>query len=180
MSFNQGPGPLFSKHQDVLPPRLGKFWTHEIWIYISLFSLKYVYQKSCNNASGTCPSATLFSILNLSIVVTKICHDSCKCKDYNPSHKCRFLSQWRHNELDSVSNHLDGLLNRLFRHWSKKTSKLRVTGLCAGNSPMTGQFPAQKASDAENISIWWRHHVQSNLTDITCRTSSLYIYHDTI
>ena len=39
----------------------------------------------------------------------------------------------------------------------KKTSKLRYTGLCAGNSPGTGEFPAQKASNAENVSIWWRH-----------------------
>ena len=36
--------------------------------------------------------------------------------------------------------------------------KLRVTGLCAGNSPVTGEFPAQSASNAENVSIWWRHH----------------------
>ena len=41
----------------------------------------------------------------------------------------------------------------------KETSKLRVTGLCAGNSPMTGEFPTQMASNAENVSIWWRHHV---------------------
>ena len=40
----------------------------------------------------------------------------------------------------------------------KKTSKLRVTGLCAGNSPETGEFPAQMASNAENVSIWWCHH----------------------
>ena len=40
----------------------------------------------------------------------------------------------------------------------KKTSKLRVTGLCEGNSPGTGEFPAQMASYAENVSIWWRHH----------------------
>ena len=33
---------------------------------------------------------------------------------------------------------------------SKKTSKLRVTGLCAGNSPVAGEFPAQMASNAEN------------------------------
>ena len=37
-------------------------------------------------------------------------------------------------------------------------SKLRVTGLCEGNSPGTGEFPAQMASNAENVSIWWRHH----------------------
>ena len=41
---------------------------------------------------------------------------------------------------------------------SKKTSKLCSTGLCAGNSPETGEFPAQMASNAENVSIWWRHH----------------------
>ena len=40
----------------------------------------------------------------------------------------------------------------------KKTSKLRVTGLCEGNSPVTSEFPAQSASN-ENVSIWWRHHV---------------------
>ena len=45
--------------------------------------------------------------------------------------------QWRHNDHDGVSNHQPHgcLLNRLFRRRSKKTSKLRVTGLCAGNSP---------------------------------------------
>ena len=40
----------------------------------------------------------------------------------------------------------------------RKTSKLRVTGLCAGNSSVTGEFPAQMASNEENVSIWWRHH----------------------
>ena len=40
----------------------------------------------------------------------------------------------------------------------KETSKLRVTGLCEGNSPMTGEFPAQTAINAVNVSIWWRHH----------------------
>ena len=68
--------------------------------------------------------------------------------------------QWRHNGPDSVSNHQPHycLLNRLFGPRSKKTSKLRVTGLCAWNSPGTGEFPAQMASYAENVSIWWRHH----------------------
>ena len=35
----------------------------------------------------------------------------------------------------------------------KKISKLHVTGLCVGNSPGTGEFPAQRASYAENISM---------------------------
>ena len=68
--------------------------------------------------------------------------------------------RWRHNDHAGVSNHQPHgcLLNRLFRRKSKKTSKLRVTGLCAGNSSGTGEFPAQMASYAENVSIWWRHH----------------------
>ena len=66
----------------------------------------------------------------------------------------------RHNEHDGVSNHQpnDCLLNPLFRRISKKASNLRVTGLCAGNSPVTGEFPAQRASNAEKASIWWRHY----------------------
>ena len=43
------------------------------------------------------------------------------------------------------------------RRRPKKTSKLRVTGLCARNSPGTSKFPAQRVSNAENVSIWWRH-----------------------
>ena len=44
---------------------------------------------------------------------------------------------WRHNDHDGVSNHQphDCLPNGLFRHKSKKTSKLRITGLCMGSSP---------------------------------------------
>ena len=45
-----------------------------------------------------------------------------------------------------------------FRNRSKKTSKRCATGLCARNSPVTGELPAQTASNAENVSIWWRHH----------------------
>ena len=68
--------------------------------------------------------------------------------------------QWRHNELGDVSNHQphDCLLSRLFRPRSKKSSKLRFTGLCEGNSPETGEIPAQRPSNAENVFIWWRHH----------------------
>ena len=68
---------------------------------------------------------------------------------------------WRHNGSDSVPNHQphDCLLNRLFRQRWKRTSKLRITGLCAGNSPVTGEFPSQRASNVENVSIWWRHHI---------------------
>ena len=78
-----------------------------------------------------------------------------------------FLLQWRHNERDCVSNQwrLDCLLNRSLSHRSKQTSKLRVTGLCEGKPPATGGFLSHTASNAENVSIWWRHHV-INISDI--------------
>ena len=76
-----------------------------------------------------------------------------KSNKMNTLHLC-------HNGRSGVSNHQprDSLLNRLFRRRSKKISKLRVTGLYEGNSPGTGEFPAQRPSNAENVSIWWRHH----------------------
>ena len=74
--------------------------------------------------------------------------------------------QWRRNDHDGVSNHQPHgcLLNRLFRRRSKKTSRLRVTGLWGGGGgggfTVTGHrwIPRKRASDAENVSIWWRHH----------------------
>ena len=76
------------------------------------------------------------------------------------SGKMMITLQCRHKERNGVSNHQpqDYLFNRLFRRRSKKTSKLRVTGLCEGNWPVSGEFPAQMTSKAENASICWRHH----------------------
>ena len=70
------------------------------------------------------------------------------CKAH-PSYKLSL--QWRHKEHDGVTNHQphDCLLNRLFKAQIKEASKLRVTGLCAGNSPVTSEFPAQIVSSAE-------------------------------
>ena len=75
---------------------------------------------------------------------------------------CFRALQWGHNGRDGVSNHQprDFFFNRLFRRRSKKTSKLRVIGHCARNSPVTGESPAQLASYTENASAWWRHHGQ--------------------
>ena len=57
-----------------------------------------------------------------------------------------------------ITSLTDCLHSQLFRRRSKKTTKLSVTGLCAANSPVTGEFPIQMASNAENVSISWRHH----------------------
>ena len=74
---------------------------------------------------------------------------------YIPGMKC---SQKSYSVLVSITVTFDCLLNRLFMPRSKKTSKPHVTGLCVGNSSVSGEFHAQMASCAENVSIWWRHH----------------------
>ena len=68
--------------------------------------------------------------------------------------------QWRHDECNGALNHrlIDCFFNRSFRRRSKKTSKLSVTCLCEGNSPVPSEISAQRANTAENVSIWWRHH----------------------
>ena len=62
---------------------------------------------------------------------------------------------------------LNCLLNRLFRRRSQKAPTPRATGLCGGNSPVIGEFPTQNDSNAENVSIWWRHVVARRFQAIT-------------
>ena len=77
---------------------------------------------------------------------------------------------WRHNDHDGVSNPPPHgcLLNRLFRRRSKKTSKLRVTGLCVGNSPGPVNSPhkgpvTRKKFPFNDVIMWssdsWRHQI---------------------
>ena len=125
----------------ILEPRIQTDCSHFIHITIHLRN----YSTSNNACIGNF-CACVFGCLYWSLIFS------------------RATLRWRHNGFDSVSNHQPHhcLLNRLFRRRSKETSKLRVTGLCAENSPGTGEFSAQMASNAESVSIWWRHH---DLTD---------------
>ena len=102
--------------------------------------------------------------------------------------------QWRHYDVtligmmgwfwrDGVSNHHVSnhqphgcLLNRLSRCRSKKTSSGRVAGICEGNSPVTGEFPAQRVSNAENDSIWWRRHATDSVHQDKMHRRQIYIY----
>ena len=68
--------------------------------------------------------------------------------------------QWRHNDSECVSIAGASIVYSFVcsgEDW-KETSKLRVTGLCEGNSPVSGEFPSKRASNAENDFTWWRHN----------------------
>ena len=118
---------------------------------------------------------SIFFINQLYFCAWNLCHlgqvHVVRCMLHHVSYQSRVLRyislgelflplRWRHHERDGFSNHQphDCLPTRLFRRRSKITSKLRVTALCVGNSLVTGEFPAQKASIAENVPIWRLHH----------------------
>ena len=80
---------------------------------------------------------------------------------------------WYHDILDCISHCNDVIMSAMAsqitsltiiystvysKSRSKETSKPHVTGICAGDSPLAGELPAQMASNEEYVSIWWRHH----------------------
>ena len=89
--------------------------------------------------------------------------------------------KWRHNGGDGVSNHQSNhcLLYRLFRRRSKKTSKLRVTSLCAGNLTVIGEFPAQKPITLKMFPFDDIIMLCYGISQLIWRTVSLvYLYYD--
>ena len=130
------------------------------WISIGSEVLwpSYVIWGSSN---GFCFSLVYFNSIVIHIIIYNTMWNEIVL--ITPVCVCTF--QWRHNGNNGVLNHQphDCLLNCLFRRRSKKTPKLRVTGICEGKSSVTGEFLAQRASNAENVSIWWRHHTNGLL-----------------
>ena len=70
--------------------------------------------------------------------------------------------QWRHKERDCFSNHrrLNCLLNSLSRR-IEENIKAQLHWSLWGDLPVTDGFPSQRASNRQNVSIWWRHHVHA-------------------
>ena len=82
-----------------------------------------------------------------------------------PSHSHARLNtlQWRHNLSDGVSNHIVSIVySTVCLDSDQRNHQGSATlAICEGNSPVTGEFPLQRASNVENASIWWRHHEPS-------------------
>ena len=83
-------------------------------------------------------------------------------------------SQWRHNERDRVASQITSLTIVYSTVYSgvdqRKHQRSALLAFVRRIHPsVTGEFPAQKASNAENISIWWRHHIYdlANLTNVS-------------
>ena len=104
----------------------------------------------CHCNKQKCTKENIDAIRQISIYVTFNMNIQC----INTSLRCC------HNEYDGVSNHQTHhcLLSRLFRRRSKKTPKLRVTGLCVGNSPVNSPHKGlvtRKTCPFDDVIMWW-------------------------
>ena len=111
------------------------------------------------------------------------CGGSVRCLGVCAAGCAESALQWRHNELDNVSNHQspECLLNRLFKAQIKGNLKTPRHWPLWGEFTETGKFPAHSASNAENVSIWLRHHGFCQTKLIIARfwylTMSIHINH---
>ena len=72
------------------------------------------------------------------------------------SYGITLTSQWAWLRLKSPASRL--FTQPFVQTQIKKIPATRHWGFCEWNSPLTSEFSTQRASDAENVSIWWRHH----------------------
>ena len=122
-------------YQDLLPPN--KFGPSDAYMRLQTVPSSVQVKPFCLFGA-----TTVLVYCHLDLQVTKML--SSKYRSFCFSRGMLLCTiKLRHNERDGISNHQPHgcLLKRLFRRRSRKTSKLRVTGLFAGNSPVTGEFP---------------------------------------
>ena len=110
----------------------------DIYIYILPINTYSPNKRSCygTKRSRLCKSCWKHKIWHTFILILSMIQQ--RGPNWLPTHFLRNWSlHWRHNYHDGVSNQQPHgcLLSCLFSRRSKKTSKLRVTGLCVGNSP---------------------------------------------
>ena len=122
-------------------------------MFIALFSFKLVPYKS--------PYTHLYllnhcaNLYTVTMVLWGKFHNCNECYGQYTSvlnNKTKQNTRYRDVIMSAVVSQIttrDCLFNRLFRRRPKKFNS--VTGLCQGNSPMTGEFPAQRAINAENV-----------------------------
>ena len=84
------------------------------------------------------------------------------CKAYQESHKPFTFCHYADVIMRAMASQITGVsivYSTVCSGASKKITKAPRHWLCEGCSPVTGGFPSQRASNAENVPVWWRHHV---------------------
>ena len=91
------------------------------------------------------------------LMITSLALVQCQCNNHvNPTYLLSNMRNFNYSDvlMSAMAFQFTSLTivySNVYAGRSKKTWSLRVTGLCEGNSPVT--------ANAENVSIWWLHHV---------------------
>ena len=80
------------------------------------------------------------------------------CLNFNDSSIA--MTSRKHHVVSNPPPIIRRFIKQLIRTHIKELSKPALLALCEGSLPMTCEFPAQRASNAEEASIWWwlRHY----------------------
>ena len=73
------------------------------------------------------------------------------------SNCCRVICHHLEHSVVNIASHKSHYTTQILRSGHETSTFIEISG----GWPGTGEFPAQMASNAENVSIWWRHHVLS-------------------
>ena len=131
--------------------------------------LKFVYRHLLALYNATPPAIYLLDCTFLNVMYkgttlhTSWATDNARCitklvwdlPSWYPLFRFPFQCRTHIKLWNDVIMHLKSPASRLF---TQPFIQVAVSGHCAGNSLVTGEFPAQKASNVENVSIRWRHH----------------------
>ena len=154
---------MFAKYVNVFSFQWRSMWKVSSWVFLDC--MRQIYP----NFSQWCYIGWFLAVCNLKFIIRLQYHISIigHCSndlgnDLAPNLNrddtvCRriYETPYRHyndvimSAMTSQTTSLTIVYSTLFRRRSKKTSKLRVTALCEGNSPLTGEFPTQRAGNAE-------------------------------
>ena len=103
-----------------------------------------------------------------SVIIFKPRHvRSCQCSAqlwFDPARRycmCIVIIHYSHVIRSKMASQITGIsvvYSTVSSGVDQRKHQSSVSLACVRNSPMTGEFPTQRASDAQNVSISWRHH----------------------
>ena len=132
-------------------------WYVHAYIYIYKFMLLHCSVGECTlwNFAVNLLSAKI--LIRWKYVESNLDHVKCQISGMDSiNHYVDVIMETKASQITSLTIPYSIVYSGGDQRWHQRSASLAI---CAGNSPVTGEFPAQMASNAENVSIWWRHDI---------------------
>ena len=71
------------------------------------------------------------------------------------------------NTMTSQLTSLTSVYSAVYSGADQRTDQSLASLAFVGDSSVTGEFPAQRASNMGNVSLWWRHHEGNSLLEFS-------------